>query len=169
MQRMRKRRKSNLIRFFFYGRKFRRQCANVINTTWGRIYFLRVKISDSVCRDLYKPSHWLLMACSSLALWKFKISLFLRVWTVHLGADSVWTCVLWEMVVCVWCVHVWIMRLCSAKSIELSGWRSTLSTGCHGDHEQHANVNDNELQLPRILNSVNMCLMLCFLCFHAHR
>ncbi len=33
MQRMRKRRKSNLIRIFFDGRKFRRQCANVIDTT----------------------------------------------------------------------------------------------------------------------------------------
>ncbi len=40
MQRMRKRRKSNLIRIFFDGRKYRRQCANVIDTTWGRIYFL---------------------------------------------------------------------------------------------------------------------------------
>ncbi len=40
MQRMRKRRKSNLIQIFFDGRKFRRQCANVIDTTWGRIYFL---------------------------------------------------------------------------------------------------------------------------------
>ncbi len=40
MQRMWKRRKSNLIRIFFDGRKFRRQCANVIDTTWGRIYFL---------------------------------------------------------------------------------------------------------------------------------
>ncbi len=37
---MRKRKKSNLIRNFFDGRKFRRQCANVIDTTWGRIYFL---------------------------------------------------------------------------------------------------------------------------------
>ncbi len=33
MQRMRKRRKSNLIRIFFDRRKFRRQCANVIDTT----------------------------------------------------------------------------------------------------------------------------------------
>ncbi len=40
MQRMWKRRKSNLIRIFFDGRKFRRQCANVIDSTWGRIYFL---------------------------------------------------------------------------------------------------------------------------------
>ncbi len=42
MQRMRKRRKSNLIQIFFFfdGRKFRRQCASVIDTTWGRIYFL---------------------------------------------------------------------------------------------------------------------------------
>ncbi len=40
MQRMRKRRKSNPIRIFFDGRNFRRQCANVIDTTWGRIYFL---------------------------------------------------------------------------------------------------------------------------------
>ncbi len=40
MLRMRKRRKSNLIRIFWNGRKFRRQCANVIDTTWGRIYFL---------------------------------------------------------------------------------------------------------------------------------
>ncbi len=28
------------------GRKFRRQCINVIDTTWGRIYFLHAKISD---------------------------------------------------------------------------------------------------------------------------
>ncbi len=40
MQRMRKCRKSNLIRIFFDDWKFRRQCANVIDTTWGRIYFL---------------------------------------------------------------------------------------------------------------------------------
>ncbi len=40
MQRKWKRWKSNLIRIFFDGRKFRRQCANVIDTTWGRIYFL---------------------------------------------------------------------------------------------------------------------------------
>ncbi len=40
MQRMRKRRKSNLIQKKIDGRKFRRQCANVIDTTWGRIYFL---------------------------------------------------------------------------------------------------------------------------------
>ncbi len=26
--------------FFYDGQKFRRQCANVIDTTWGRIYFL---------------------------------------------------------------------------------------------------------------------------------
>ncbi len=37
---MQKRRKSNLIRIFFDGRKFRRQCANVFDTTWGRINFL---------------------------------------------------------------------------------------------------------------------------------
>ncbi len=57
MQRMRKRRKSNLIRIFFEGRKFQRQCANVIDTTWGRIYFLTCEHfgwkCDSVCRDLY--------------------------------------------------------------------------------------------------------------------
>ncbi len=40
MQLMRKRKKSNLIWIFFDGRKFRRQCANVIDTTWGRIHFL---------------------------------------------------------------------------------------------------------------------------------
>ncbi len=37
--RMRKHRKSNLVRFFYDGRKFRRQCVNVIDTMWGRIYF----------------------------------------------------------------------------------------------------------------------------------
>ncbi len=41
MLQMRKCRKSNLIRVFFYdGRKFRRKCVNVIDTTWGLIYFL---------------------------------------------------------------------------------------------------------------------------------
>ncbi len=40
MLRMRKRSKSNLFRIFYDGRKFRRQCVNLIDTTWGRIYFL---------------------------------------------------------------------------------------------------------------------------------
>ncbi len=40
MLRMRKRRKSNLIRIFFDGQKFRRQWVNVFDTTWGLIYFL---------------------------------------------------------------------------------------------------------------------------------
>ncbi len=40
IQRMQKRRESNLIQKIFDGQKFRRQCANVIDTTWGRIYFL---------------------------------------------------------------------------------------------------------------------------------
>ncbi len=40
MLRMRKRRKSNLIRFFYDRQTFRRQCVNVIVTMWGRIYFL---------------------------------------------------------------------------------------------------------------------------------
>ncbi len=39
MLQMQNRRKSNLIRMFCDGRKFRRQCVNVIFTTWGRIYF----------------------------------------------------------------------------------------------------------------------------------
>ncbi len=43
MQRMRKRRKFNLIWFFFDAWKFRSQCANVIDTTWGRIWFLTCK------------------------------------------------------------------------------------------------------------------------------
>ncbi len=33
-------RKSNLNRFFYDRRKFRRQCVNVIDTAWGRVYFL---------------------------------------------------------------------------------------------------------------------------------
>ncbi len=37
---MRKRRKSNLIQFFYDGQKFRRHYLNVIDTTRGRIYFL---------------------------------------------------------------------------------------------------------------------------------
>ncbi len=40
---MQKGRKSNLIPIFLAGRKFRRQCANVIDTTWGHIYFLTCK------------------------------------------------------------------------------------------------------------------------------
>ncbi len=44
-------RKSNLIRIL-WRTKFWRQCVNVIETTWGRIYFLTVKISNSVCNDL---------------------------------------------------------------------------------------------------------------------
>ncbi len=31
---------SNLIRIFYDGRKFWSQCVNVLDTTWGRIYFL---------------------------------------------------------------------------------------------------------------------------------
>ncbi len=51
--RMRKRRKSNLVWFFFYdGRKFRRQCVNVIDTTWGRIYF-------STCENFGLSVQWL--------------------------------------------------------------------------------------------------------------
>ncbi len=48
--RMRKRRKSNLILFFYDGRKFRRQCVNVIDTTWGRIYF-------STCENFGRKFH----------------------------------------------------------------------------------------------------------------
>ncbi len=36
-------RKSNLIRIFFDGRNFQRQCANVIDTTWARISFFTCK------------------------------------------------------------------------------------------------------------------------------
>ncbi len=43
MLQMQKGRKSNLIPIFLAGRKFRRQCANVIDTTWGHIYFLTCK------------------------------------------------------------------------------------------------------------------------------
>ncbi len=39
MQQMRKRRKSNLIRFFFDGRTFRRQCANVIDNARSYLFF----------------------------------------------------------------------------------------------------------------------------------
>ncbi len=58
MQHMWKCRKSNLIQFFYDGRKFLGQCVNVIDTMWGLIYlFFNVwifltKISDSVCNDL---------------------------------------------------------------------------------------------------------------------
>ncbi len=37
---------------FFDGRKFWRECANVIDTTWGRIYFFTCGNLDSVCNDL---------------------------------------------------------------------------------------------------------------------
>ncbi len=61
MLQMRKRRKSNLMRIFCNGQKFRRQCVKVIVTTWGRIYFstcekFRTTILDSVCRDLNSVS-----------------------------------------------------------------------------------------------------------------
>ncbi len=61
MLQMRKRRKSNLIRIFCNRRKFRRQCVNVIVTTWSRIYFstcekFQTTILDSVCRDLNSVS-----------------------------------------------------------------------------------------------------------------
>ncbi len=41
---MRKRRKSKLIRNCFDRRKFRRQCANTMDTMWGCIYFLTCTI-----------------------------------------------------------------------------------------------------------------------------
>ncbi len=46
---------------FLWHRKFRRQCVNVIVTTWSRIYFSTcekfwTKILDSVCRDLNSVS-----------------------------------------------------------------------------------------------------------------
>ncbi len=64
MQRMRKRRKSNLILIFFDGRKFRRQCANVIDTTWGRIYLLTCEnFRLSVQRPLQSERR--LFACST--------------------------------------------------------------------------------------------------------
>ncbi len=59
--RMRKMEKNRTRSKFFYdGWKFRRQCVNVIDITWGRIYFFNVQIfrtifSDSVCNDLYSP------------------------------------------------------------------------------------------------------------------
>ncbi len=43
MLRMIKRRKSNLIQFFYDGRKFQRQCVNVIDTLWGHTSFLTYK------------------------------------------------------------------------------------------------------------------------------
>ncbi len=54
---IRKCRKSNLVQFFYARWMFRRQCVNMIDTTWGRIYFLtwkfRTGILDTVCKDLY--------------------------------------------------------------------------------------------------------------------
>ncbi len=42
--------------FFFDGRKFRRQCANVIDNVRSYLFFnvqkFQTKISDSVCNDL---------------------------------------------------------------------------------------------------------------------
>ncbi len=50
--------------FFFNGRKFRRQCANVIDTTWGRIYFLTCEnFGLSVQRPLQSERR--LFACST--------------------------------------------------------------------------------------------------------
>ncbi len=49
MLRMLKRRNSNLIRIFYDGRKFRRQCVNVIDTTWGHIYFFNVRKFRTQC------------------------------------------------------------------------------------------------------------------------
>ncbi len=44
---------SNPIRFFFYdGHKFQRQCVNVIDITWGRIYF-------STCKNFGLCVQWL--------------------------------------------------------------------------------------------------------------
>ncbi len=58
-----KRRKSNPIRIFFYdGWKFRRQCVNVIDTAWGRIYFQRAKILDSVCNGFSPCMRWSTMS-----------------------------------------------------------------------------------------------------------
>ncbi len=39
--------------FFFDGRNFRRQCANVIDTTWGRIYFLTYENFGRKCQTQY--------------------------------------------------------------------------------------------------------------------
>ncbi len=50
---MRKRRKSN---FFYDGRKFWRQCLDVIDTTWGRIYFL-------TCENFELSVQWPLAKC----------------------------------------------------------------------------------------------------------
>ncbi len=59
MLRMQKRRKSNLIRIVFDGRKFRRQCTNVTDTTLGRIYFLTCEnFGLSVQWPLRPLSHW---------------------------------------------------------------------------------------------------------------
>ncbi len=34
---------------FYDGQKFQRQCVNVTETTWGRIYFLTCEISVQFC------------------------------------------------------------------------------------------------------------------------
>ncbi len=51
-------------KFFCDAVKFLRQCVNVIDTTWGCIYFwmwkYRTKISDSVCKDLKVPLLWVM-------------------------------------------------------------------------------------------------------------
>ncbi len=46
--------KLNLIRIFYDGWKFRRQCVNVIDITWGRIYF-------SMCKNFGLSVQWPLM------------------------------------------------------------------------------------------------------------
>ncbi len=70
MQQMRKCRKSNLIRIFFYGRKFRRQCANVIDTTWGRIYFLTCKKFIRNFRTQCAETFRLLLSIPWTFIWK---------------------------------------------------------------------------------------------------
>ncbi len=41
---------------YFYDRKFRRQCVNVIDTMWGRIYFLMCEMDENFRLGVQRPS-----------------------------------------------------------------------------------------------------------------
>ncbi len=50
--------------FFFDRRKFRRQCANVIDTTWGRIYFLTC---ENFRLSVQRPLLWEILIFSHMS------------------------------------------------------------------------------------------------------
>ncbi len=43
-------------KYFYDGRKFRRQCVNVIDTMWGRIYFLMCETDENFGLGVQRPS-----------------------------------------------------------------------------------------------------------------